>query len=362
MIPITKRIDASLYDALDDERKLFYVALTRAKNALYLSYARENLDGKGASATPLLEGKVRDTLQSIDTIPEEEQYEPLSRVKWTHIDPLFESEILRTILRERGLSATALNNYLESPWTYVYRNILRIPEVQPESAQFGTALHNALCRITRYHTQEKTLPSDAQMGEIFTSELQKLPLGIHAYTRLHERGLSALLCARTFLEHTLPSTTREEYALEAHLSTDDPLIPTVRLTGKLDRLDFDDEGNLRCVIDYKTGKPRTRGEIEGTTKESTGNYKRQLVFYALLLSLQSDTRLHSREGVLVFIEPDAKGIIREERYTIEPSDIEALRTLIIECARDIAHGAFLNAPCEPGTSPYCHLVESLRKL
>jgi len=38
------------------------------------------------------------------------------------------------------------------------------------------------------------------------------------------------------------------------------------------------------VIDYKTGRPKSRNEIEGNTKNSNGDYKRQLVFYNLLLN------------------------------------------------------------------------------
>jgi RecB family exonuclease len=148
---------------------------------------------------------------------------------------------------------------------------------------------------------------------------------------------------------------------EAKLMTGNPDIPEVLLTGNLDRLDFDDDGMLRQIVDYKSGKPKTRGYIEGTTKDSTGDYKRQLTFYALLLSLQDDTRYHTRDGVLSFVEADEKGKIHEERYTITDTEIETLRNEVIRVAGEIAHGAFLNAPCDPEKSDYCHLVSFLRE-
>ena len=137
--------------------------------------------------------------------------------------------------------------------------------------------------------------------------------------------------------------------------------PTVLLTGNLDRLDYDGEGNLIRIVDYKSGRPKTRGVIEGTTKASLGDYKRQLTFYALLLSLQDDERLHTRDGMLSFVEADEKGQIHEEAYTITDEEIEALRSEIIRVVHEITHGAFLNAPCDPATSDYCELVLSLRK-
>ena len=63
-----------------------------------------------------------------------------------------DSVLLTKFLAERGFSATSLNNYLRSPWDYFYRNILRVPETQAPHMQFGTAVHNTLEYITRFHT------------------------------------------------------------------------------------------------------------------------------------------------------------------------------------------------------------------
>ena len=68
-----------------------------------------------------------------------------------------------------------------------------------------------------------------------------------------------------------------------------------------------------------------------------------------------------REGRLSFIEADEKGKIHEERYSITIDEIEALKTEIIRVVDEIAHGAFLNAPCDPERSDYCHLVSQLTK-
>lgn len=359
-IPITKHVQNDAFDVLDDERKLLYVALTRAKSGLYLSSAQQNADGRPFSATPLLDGVGEALIASVDTEAAENAFEPLAALQQHAAVPHLDVEFLRQTLRDRGLSATSLNNYLRSPWNYLYRNVLRIPEVQAESAQFGTALHNTLRRVTMYRTEHQALPNMTLIKSYLEHELGTLPLTVHEYTRFHERGLEAIA---TYLEQTapaLPAATREEVKFEAKISTGNGFVPEITLTGNLDRLDYDGEGNLLCVVDYKSGKPKTRGYIEGTTKDSTGDYKRQLTFYALLLSLQDDERLHTRDGLLSFVEADEKGRIHEERYTITDEEIEALKVEICRVAGEIADGTFLSFTCDPETSDYCHLVEMLR--
>jgi len=79
------------------------------------------------------------------------------------------------------------------------------------------------------------------------------------------------------------------------------------------------------VVDYKTGKPKTRNEIEGNTKNSTGDYKRQLVFYELLTKLDKSFQYEVTETELHFIEPDAKGDFHKERFSITSEDLTILK-------------------------------------
>ncbi len=361
-IPITHHVDDDAFDELDDERKLLYVAATRAKKGLYLSYATESVEGRSLSASPLLEVIVPPLIEPVDTEHEENEFDPLQGLGMRGEGGVINTLLLRTALEEQGLSATSLNNYLRSPWNYLYRNVLRIPELQGESAQFGTALHDTLRHITEYRTKHKEIPKLTDIKMHLERQLDKLPLTVHEYTRLLERGLEALAVYVEHISKDLPYATKEEIRFEAKFETGIEEVPYINLKGNLDRLDYDAEGNLLRVVDYKSGKPRTRGYIEGTTKDSTGDYKRQLTFYALLLSLQDDARLHTREGLLSFIESDEKGKIHDEPYVITMEEIEALKIEIKRVVGEIAQGAFLNAPCDTERSDYCHLVSLLKPL
>lgn len=360
-IPLSARVNDSQALSIEDERRLLYVAMTRAKKHLYISYSETNADGKELIEARLL-GDIDDTLiEEVSTQKESEEFSVTETLEQKQPSVMIDASVLHHLLAERGFSATSLNNYLRSPWDYFYRNVLRIPETQPVHMQFGTAVHNTLEYVTAFHTNNKSFPTSAQMEQKFQNELRKLPIGKEEYARLHEKGFSALTLYLEHLQETLPEKTKEELKLRVHLPTGIPELPEVLLTGKLDRIDIDASGKATQVVDYKTGKPKSRNVIEGNTKSSDGGYKRQLVFYALLLSLHNDERYQCNTGVLSFVEADSKGVVKEETFTITEDEIEELKVEIIAATKQIIAGEFLATSCDSDTSDYCHLVALLKQ-
>lgn len=359
-IPITRM--ALEEDPLEDQRKLLYVAMTRAKKGLYMSASATNTDGKPLLFTRLLEGVGVSLVDEIDTQEFESSFTPGTTLLAEEVSTPRDVSYLRETLETRGLSVTALNNYLRDPWNYFYRNVLRIPEAQSENAQFGTVLHETLQGICAYRRDNGgALPPASVLKGYIERELSKLPVSTEEYTRHHERALVALTRYMDEIRETLPVATKEEYSVQVMLPTGIPEFPEVLLTGKLDRLDLDAEGRLLRVVDYKTGKPKTRGQIEGTTKDSDGGYKRQLVFYALLLELQGQEHLMTRNGLLSFIEADVSGKIRQEEFVIADEDIELLKGDITRVVGEIINGTFLNVPPDPEKCDYALLAEEFMK-
>ncbi len=360
-IPLVSHVEENEHEAIEDERRLLYVAMTRAKRELYISSAETSADGKQFTSSRLLDDIEEGLVRECDTSEIEDVFDPSLSLTKTTATVEVNSELLATLLRERGFSATSINNYLRSPWDYFYRNILRIPEMQPTHMQYGTAIHNTLEYATRRHTDTGTLPSDTEIKQRLENELGKLPLSTEEFTRLLGKGLEDLVVYKTHLNDSLPKNTKEELSIRVAMETGISEFPEVTLTGKLDRLDIGDDGRAIRVVDYKTGKPKTRNAIEGKTKNDDGGYKRQLVFYALLLSLYDDDRYRCREGVLSFVQANAKGQIQEESFVITDEEISELREEIISATKVIISGDFLTQPCDDTSSDYCHLVKQLLK-
>ncbi len=360
-VPLTRGATPSELTALDDERRLLYVAMTRAKERLCLSTAGTNSEGKELIPSRLFDDIDPATLTVQDTDGIEASFDVGATLQATASPALLQTDVVATTLRERGFSATSLNNYVRNPWDYLYRNVLRIPEVQPTHMQFGTAMHNTLQRITKYHTDQQAVPADSDIKNWLEIELGRLPVNTEEYTRLHEKGLKTLVQYVPHLTTTLPARTLEEKRIRVELPTGLTAVPTLPLTGSLDRIDIGEDGHALRVIDYKTGSPKSRNAIEGKTASSDGGYKRQLVFYALLLSLYDDASLRCNEGVLSFVEAAPNGEIKEEAFTITEAEIEELKSLICRSVEELVGGSWLTDEALIAESEYARLAQQLQR-
>jgi ATP-dependent exoDNAse (exonuclease V) beta subunit len=349
---------ASVVDPGDDERRLLYVALTRAKEQLYISTAALNIDGKEVVSSRLLADLPTHILESRDVGDFEKDFSPTAALtKANH--PGITSDTLQHLLTTRGLSATSFNTLLKNPWDFLYRNLLRVPETKTLSLQFGTVVHEVLEKTTAHHTNNGVWPREKDIVSWLDVALRRQPFSTSEYTQIHEKGLTVLLSYLSHLERSSLTVTKEEFSVRTLFTTETAQMPEIVLSGKLDRLDLDENGIAVRVVDYKTGKPKTRTAIEGKTSGHDGSYKRQLVFYALLLSLQDDERYRTREGVLSFVEPTPHGEIKEESFIITDDEISALRSELNAAIADFITGDFLTNQALAESSSYASLATAL---
>lgn len=354
VVPLARFIDEEDVDPLDDERRLFYVACTRAKRTLYLSAATHSPQGRDLVISRLVTGLLdQGVLAAEDVSRFEADFSPVAALTGTGgIDQAATLEVLTHLLKTRGLSATSLNNLLRNPWDFVFRNLLRVPETQSLHLQFGTALHGVLESATRQRTQTGAWPTDGELLEWLKKELRRLPISNSEFALLHEKGAAMLVIYVEHLRRTVFVPTREELSLRATLPLGLSDLPEITLTGKIDRCDLSAEGQVLRVVDYKTGKPKTRGVIMGETKDSDGDYLRQLTFYVLLLSLQDDERLRTKTAVLSFVEPTVKGEVKEELFEITPEEVAELARTTEDAIARFLRGDFLSDVASRDASGY----------
>lgn len=325
--------------ANDDELRLLYVAMTRAKRELTITYHQQSQNGKEQLPSRLL----TPVTETIEVVAETGTDDMLGNLADAIAKPALSNEFILEALKERGLSVTALNNYLENPWNYIYRNVVRVPEVQALPMMFGSVVHAVMQMATGRYAETGSLPTDTEIISVVSKQLGRLPLSDVEYTVLHERAITALLSYVKETVSTWPKSMMSEKTISVQLQTGLSEFPELTLTGNLDRLDFATDGTLLQVIDYKTGQPKSRNEIEGKTKDANGNYKRQLVFYALLLSLSGDPGLSEcRRGTLSFVEPNKSGKFKEESFLISNEEIEELKVSIINFLQEIITGEILS--------------------
>ncbi len=352
--------DADATNALDDERRLFYVALTRARHGVTITYPVTALSGRALLPCQFITEIDEAHVHTSATEAFESSLSPTALIahRTTREVPLTDLTFLRETFLEQGLSVTAFNTYLKDPWEYFFTSLLRVPQPPAPHLLYGNAIHGSL----RDHFEAVREGGDASVEralERFRFHLSRAPLAQDIYEELLERGMEHL---RHYLEAHLDdgqTVFATELSITGQLRITDELV--IPLRGILDRVDILPSGSF-VVVDYKTGTPKSRNHILGKTKgRGAGDYYRQLTFYALLLKQYEEGAHPCARGELAFVEPTKQGVLKPHEV-FEPSDdeVEQLKREVSRVAGEIYDLAFWDTPCDPETCSYCPLVDALK--
>ncbi len=352
--------DASAKDS--DERRLFYVALTRARQEVLISYAKLGEQGREQLPSQFVVQIKPELKEEVETKDWMEKYQANKEIIFSSPSTMIEAsslhdkEFVRDIFLKQGLSVSALNNYLTCPWRYFYRNLIRLPEAQNKTQLYGIAVHAALADAFRL-IKDKDITAESLLAS-FEAHLNKLPLTKNDFEEVLAKGKKALTGWWKAYHSNFARNVLTEFRIAGVLLTDE-----VRLTGVLDKLEFTGSGNEVRVVDYKTKQPMSRTAIMGETKtDDDGNYFRQLVFYKLLLDKLARTDssrggYEMTEGVIDFIEPNNTGGYKTESFEVTKENTDELAELIKKSATEILNLSFWNQRCDDKKCEYCQLRE-----
>ncbi len=355
---LTEKKEALVQDKNDDDRRLFYVALTRAKKHVRISYARENEDGREQLPSQFVEEIDKKLKSVVDTGELEKDFKEnrsscYQKKQTQKTRKLSDPEYIKDLFVKRGLSVTALNNYLKCPWTYFYRNLVRLPEPVQSHQMYGSAVHSVLDRLFTKLRFGENLSKDDFIN-LFKKEIRNFPFKESDLERYEERGEEALGGWYDAYANGWITNTMTEFAIRGVQIT-----PEITLTGKLDKLEFISESEV-IVVDYKTGNPKTRNMILGKTKSSDGGIWRQLVFYKLLLDKYKEGAYRMVSGQIDFVEPDPKnGNYRKEEFSVTADDVEELEKTIKQVGKEILSLDFWDKKCDDKDCQYCALKNEL---
>jgi DNA helicase-2/ATP-dependent DNA helicase PcrA len=335
-----------------DERRLFYVALTRAKEKLFITYSDKDYKGKILSRSSFIENIDSKLLQI-------EKGEKVS----SSLILTKESSVLKRddfknyvskILFDEGINVTALNNYLNCPWKYFFQNLIKIPHAQEKHQQFGTAIHYSLKMLAEDFNSGKKLTLNNAL-KYFNEELSKMDFSSKELNDWKQRGKEGL--TSFFKGHVWTPDTKSEFKMSSI-----PFSSTngvISLKGNIDQLINKSNGNF-IVLDFKTGSTKTRNEIIGNTKNSNGDIFRQLLFYKLMLETYfKDKRVD--EGIIEFVEPDDKGRFKKESFDLVSESLEGLKADINTMIKGLINLEFVEKKCDERGCEFCEMGEVLKE-
>src|SRR3989344_2689441 len=132
---------------IDDERRLFYVSMTRAKKDLYITSSLTDWEGREQDKSQFVTEIDQSLVENIDTGKfEKENIDNLILFvsKSDSNKSLFDKEYLKKLFFEQNLNVTALNNYLECPIKYLFRNLIQLPSEYSANLLYGDLMHDSL--------------------------------------------------------------------------------------------------------------------------------------------------------------------------------------------------------------------------
>lgn len=358
------KLPSAIYDLTEDNRddneqkRLFFVALTRARKHVVISYAKTGLDGAQILPSPYV-SEIQPELRShVSAEPTGQTAHDMLSANTSIVEEF--TTFVQASFSQYGLSVSALNNYLDCPWKYFYVNLVRVPSGKDKVLMFGNAIHNALTYFYKHYKEtgekscdyllqayeksaEHELFTKAEIGDALVKGKQILTDYFKQYEQVFSRNVQIKYRIAEVLIPNASEGTAE----------------SIKLTGELDLVQFTDNSLSNViVIDFKTGKPKTRNDILGTTKTSNGNYYRQLVFYKLLLQhFKPSWRM--QQGIIDFIQTDNTGKFHREAFEIPDEEVKSITAQIQEVANDIVTLSFWDRHCDEPECEWCMLRKSL---
>ncbi|MBU1148606.1 ATP-dependent helicase, partial [Patescibacteria group bacterium] len=301
---------------LQEERRLFYVACTRAKSGLYFNYAG-NYGGTRKKRPSRFLSEVN-LKKYVDSQKQQQASLPFSQDFSIKVK---NDKWLAEIKLPTRLSFTQLKAFASCPKQYKFAHLLKIPVSGRASFSFGKSVHAALNDFYNLIKEGQT-PTADQLIKIYQKNW--LDDWYDSKQIEKQRLTSGAVDLREFYKLNKKNFDNLPLYLERGFNIK---IGDYSLRGFIDRVDQLPDGKVE-IIDYKTGRvPKTQKDVD---------YE-QLYIYAMA----ADQALGEEAGLLSFYYLEGN-----QKFSVAPSDeeIEAVTAKILTTAKQITKSDFAATP------------------
>lgn len=348
----------------DDNTRLLYVALTRARKQAVISYHQFDHTSESERSPSMffdffvqLNAGVKKSLPAVAKQQQLSQrlYQLLSPpVKYTFRQEAkdFFAQKVKTLI----MSPTMLNDYLADTQCFIDRYLLEMPDFAPNiSKEFGNSCHFVLEKMGQHYLRTGNLGSSEEWLALFSDDYGRKYLPEpekSAYVKIGHDSLSAY--HQQWSEHIKQVKL---FACEKLFgSQGDLVVEGVPIRGKIDRLDLlsAKTGEVQAV-DYKTSRScsllslnKGRTGFPLSPREKTlplflrSAARRQLLFYKLLLDTDKRFSYQVNSGVLDFIKFTPTHKPTRLSVPLLPEEVAALIVLIKTVWQEIINLEFLS--------------------
>ncbi len=240
---------------LQEERRLFYVALTRAKKRLFLTWSKD-YGGSRAKKPSIF-------LQETELVPSDKTTKATGKVVFTRPEEHPKRQVYQNL--PKTFSYSAVQTFLNCPLEYKYAHYLKLPLPGAPQLSFGVTIH---CTLQTYLEEYQRLLANSQVDLFGKTAKPALPsverlLDIYAEQWVDEwypskdskegyraKGEELL---KNFYEYSKLHVPKPKF-IEKRFNLN---VGEFLFTGKIDRADTSEGGGV-AIIDYKTGTPKKK--------------------------------------------------------------------------------------------------------
>lgn len=256
-----------------EERRVFYVAVTRARKNLIVSYSNNGRTGSIKKPSRFIDELFGDGAAEKTTVTEaQESSAQLNDLSETHHKIKIPSSILSG--NKVRLSVTQAQVLLTCPLNFYYKFVLRAPEEPTTSTDYGSQLHDLFEQINKGR-RDGNMPSLETVLRDLEIGWQKA--GYSSRSQQERAFTQAKTTVANFYNETIksPAPTHIEHPFEVTIPGD------ITLHGRIDAVFETDDGVE--IQDYKTGDS-VKDEKKAKQKAQASQ---QLTMYALAWEMQT---------------------------------------------------------------------------
>ncbi len=304
---------------LQEERRLFYVAATRAKDYLFLT-AAEDYGGKRVKklspfALELLDSVSKEKItQKLSPLEKIQRFKTIQKEN-IKIPEKFTSDIIK-------LSRAQIDDYHTCPKKFYYAHVVKIPLLENRFLMYGTAIHAAL----NYYFSRKISGTQPTLDQLL-ADYRKAFKNVGFITRdqedlVFQQGLDTLTKFFNFDQKQTKNPYKVEESFEFNLNN-------IKINGRFDLIykigdDFE-------ICDFKTSDVKTSSDAKRRINQST-----QMMLYALAWQAKTGK---IPKTTLYFIESNLAG---EKTFT--QKEINKVKDIISEVGEGLKKKDFHATP------------------
>lgn len=324
LIPINLPIGVKK-DNDDDFLRLLFVAITRAKKFLYLTRHLYDNNGKELEKVAPLDfievSAVKNHPEVLNTLIDSFKIEVDDGISNE------ESRYLEGILQDYKLSVSHLNTFLDvkfkGPKYFLENNLVHYPTKANKNSSYGNAIHSIFHKISLSIKSGKGFPTKDKILLDFETRLKQDKLSTEDYEFCLNKAKDNLPNLIEAKKDDFLKNHEAEFSFE----NKNIIIDQVPIKGSIDRIELLEDRII--LVDFKTSKI-VKSWKDYKQKDKLNQYKRQLVFYAILVQ---ESGLFGNDkpvlGRIDFMDPDA---VDQKFYSLDlnitKEDITNLNRLI----------------------------------